>query len=399
MALLRKQLSFSSSSFKSSRTTNIHYPINSSHPPGTISEFVWKDYSPVLFRNIQELGDVNYDDYMISVCNHENLLELTVRGSGKPFHVSHDDRFVIKTLRKSEAKVLLEMLPSFYDHIQKYGNSLLAKYYGLHATRPGSGGTKIYFVVMENLLRTEMQIHKRYDLKGSSQGRSATKNGTQPILALKDPEFDFCFYLDSSTQSQILEQIKLDCKYLEEQGIMDYSLLLGIHVEQTRRDSAKGRPCHDPSQVQNGMDRTQSEIVEPYHSRDPTFSHFFTAAAATEDNRRNVTRFGAKIQARAVKVPQCEPKESNHSSSKLQDSKNVYLFLGIIDFLQDYNVMKRLEHAYKSLQYDSKTISSVNPNFYAARFQDFLSKVFLVEESSSLQSERLVIQKATSWQS
>lgn len=102
-------------------------------------------------------------------------------------------------------------------------------------------------------------------------------------------------------------------------------------------------------------------------------------------NRGNNTRFGAKVEARAMKIPQSEPKASPSDGSKsrrIQEPINVYLFLGIIDFLQSYNVIKRLEHAYKSLQYDSKTISSVNPNFYATRFQDFLRKVFIADESA-----------------
>lgn len=64
---------------------------------------------------------------------------------------------------------------------------------------------QVYFVVMENLLRTDLQMHKRYDLKGSSQGRSATKNGTQPRLTLKDLEFDLRFYLNPLIRTQILE--------------------------------------------------------------------------------------------------------------------------------------------------------------------------------------------------
>ncbi|KAL2892075.1 Phosphatidylinositol 4-phosphate 5-kinase 9 [Bienertia sinuspersici] len=366
MALLRKQLS--TTSFRSTRTTNLHYPKHSSLPPGSITEFVWKDYSPTIFRflirlifsltvslnsdnlslifchmlNIQELGNVNYEDYMLSVCNHETLLELAFRGCcGKPFFMSHDDRFVIKTLRKSEAMVLLEMLPSYYGHLQKHENSLLTKYYGLHASRPGNGGAKVYFVVMENLLRTDMQLQKRYDLKGSSQGRTATKNGSQQKLTLKDLEFDLCFYLDHSIRCQILEQIKLDCKFLEETGIMDYSLLLGIHVENPRRGSSRRRSPDDSMpddsvvQVQNKADRLM-----------------------------------------------------------LQDSEQEFLHEQGKCF-RNYNVIKRIEHAYKSLQYDSKTISSVNPKLYASRFQEFLSKVFLEDESDSIQSEGLDPQSTT----
>ena len=72
----------------------------------------------------------------------------------------------------------------------------------------------------------------------------------------------------------------------------------------------------------------------------------------------------------------------SRSRSRLHDqANNVYLFIGIIDFLQNYTMLKRMEHAIKSLQYDSKTISAVNPQLYSTRFQEFLcTKVFLVQD-------------------
>ncbi|KAK9743111.1 hypothetical protein RND81_03G218100 [Saponaria officinalis] len=223
----------------------------------------------------------------------------------------------------------MELLPSNYRHLEKHSKSLLAKIYGLHAARPGTGGPKIYFVVMENLLQSELHIHRQYDLKGSSQGRNPTKVGSQSRLTLKDLEFDMCFYIDPSTPCQLLEQIKIDCNFLEEQRIMDYSLLLGVTYR-----APKSREL----------------------------------------------RFGAKISARAIQVAQSVKEGSTVSrNTKLPDKSSVFLYVGIIDFLQSYNVIKRLEHAYKSLQYDAKEISSVKPKLYSTRFQDFLSKVFVTE--------------------
>ena len=46
-------------------------------------------------------------DYMISICGSDALRELSSPGkSGSIFFLSQDNRFMIKTLRKSEAKVL-----------------------------------------------------------------------------------------------------------------------------------------------------------------------------------------------------------------------------------------------------------------------------------------------------
>jgi 1-phosphatidylinositol-4-phosphate 5-kinase len=45
-------------------------------------------------------------DYMISICGNSALRELSSPGkSGSVFFLSQDDRFMIKTLRKSEVQV------------------------------------------------------------------------------------------------------------------------------------------------------------------------------------------------------------------------------------------------------------------------------------------------------
>ena len=59
---------------------------------------------------------------------------------------------------------------------------------------------------------------------------------------------------------------------------------------------------------------------------------------------------------------------------------DVVLFFGIIDILQDYDITKKLEHAYKSIHYDATLISAVDPRQYAKRFRDFILKVFTEDE-------------------
>lgn len=55
----------------------------------------------------------------------------------------------------------------------------------------------------------------------------------------------------------------------------------------------------------------------------------------------------------------------------------VVLYFGIIDILQDYDISKKLEHAYKSLQADPASISAVDPKLYSRRFRDFVSRIFI----------------------
>lgn len=55
----------------------------------------------------------------------------------------------------------------------------------------------------------------------------------------------------------------------------------------------------------------------------------------------------------------------------------IIIFFGIIDILQDYDISKKLEHAYKSMHYDPTSISAVDPRQYSRRFRDFIFKVFV----------------------
>lgn len=55
---------------------------------------------------------------------------------------------------------------------------------------------------------------------------------------------------------------------------------------------------------------------------------------------------------------------------------DVVLVFGVIDILQDYDISKKLEHAYKAFQYDSTSISAVDPRLYSKRFRDFIFKIF-----------------------
>ena len=59
------------------------------------------------------------------------------------------------------------------------------------------------------------------------------------------------------------------------------------------------------------------------------------------------------------------------------ETYEVVLYFGIIDILQDYDISKKLEHAYKSLQADPTSISAVDPKLYSKRFRDFVGRIFV----------------------
>lgn len=60
----------------------------------------------ILFRALRKLFKIDAADYMLSICGNDALRELSSPGkSGSFFYLTHDDRYMIKTMKKSEVKV------------------------------------------------------------------------------------------------------------------------------------------------------------------------------------------------------------------------------------------------------------------------------------------------------
>lgn len=75
-------------------------------------------------------------------------------------------------------------------------------------------------------------------------------------------------------------------------------------------------------------------------------------------------------------------KETDSVEVELFEVYDVVIYLGVIDILQNYNMKKKIEHAYKSLQHDPMSISSVDPKLYSKRFIGFLDKVVFPDRNN-----------------
>ncbi|XP_072974222.1 phosphatidylinositol 4-phosphate 5-kinase 1-like [Typha angustifolia] len=348
-------------------------------PPHQSVEFRWKDYCPMVFRHLRKLFSVDPADYMLAICGNDALRELSSPGkSGSFFYLTQDDRFMIKTVKKSEVKVLIRMLPSYYQHICQYANSLVTKFYGVHCVKP-IGGQKVRFIVMGNMFCSEYRIHRRFDLKGSSHGRTTDKveGEIDETTTLKDLDLNFVFRLQRCWYRELLEQIKRDCEFLETERIMDYSLLVGVHFCDNISASKMTLSPFSASPKISGMRGSFqggcgfSEFYFSNHDIDPIIN-----------GRKPLIRLGANMPARAEYASRrsdFDPLNGRGFSSPNQTGGvyDVILYFGIIDILQDYDISKKLEHAYKSLQADPNSISAVDPKLYSRRFQDFISRIFV----------------------
>ncbi|XP_061367566.1 phosphatidylinositol 4-phosphate 5-kinase 5-like [Gastrolobium bilobum] len=337
-------------------------------PPHPSCDFKWKDYCPVVFRALRKLFHVDPADYMLSICGNDALRELCSPGkSGSFFYLTNDDRYMIKTMKKAEVKALLRMLPAYYDHFRNYENTLLTKYYGLHCVKlTGAIQKKVRFIIMGNLFCSEYSTHRRYDLKGSSLGRITDKPETEisETTILKDLDLNFIFRLQGSLFQEFCSQIDMDCELLEQEGIMDYSLLVGIHFKDISPDGDL-----IPSVSRTPADESENEGTPDISGED------------TDQDPSSVI-LGKNMSARVERtVRRRSDGELQLVGEPIGEFYGVILTFGIIDILQDYDISKKLEHAYKSFQYDPTSISAVDPIQYSRRFRDFILRVF-TEDSS-----------------
>ncbi|CAL0319768.1 unnamed protein product [Lupinus luteus] len=341
-------------------------------PPHQSMDFRWKDYCPVVFRYLRELFAIDPAHYMLAICGNDALREMSSPGkSGSFFYLTQDDRFIIKTLKKSEVKVLIRMLPSYYQHVCQYKNSLVTKFLGVHCVKP-VGGQKTRFIVMGNVFCSDYRIHKRFDLKGSSHGRITDKPQEEidETTTLKDLDLNFVFHLEQSWFQELKWQLDRDCEFLEAEGIMDYSLLIGLHF---RHDYLNDEIKSSPDKLVSGKRDMQKDEIHDFRW--------------IPIGRGPLIRLGSDMPAKAERVSKAgfdQHTGSGSSNSTPLDSSgeisDVILYFGIIDILQDYDISKKLEHAYKSLQADPTSISAVDPKLYSKRFRNFIHRIFVEDK-------------------
>ncbi|XP_039692320.1 phosphatidylinositol 4-phosphate 5-kinase type-1 beta isoform X1 [Pteropus medius] len=317
-------------------------------------DFRFKTYAPLAFRYFRELFGIKPDDYLYSICS-EPLIELSNPGaSGSLFFVTSDDEFIIKTVQHKEAEFLQKLLPGYYMNLNQNPRTLLPKFYGLYCMQ--SGGINIRIVVMNNVLPRFMKMHFTYDLKGSTYKRRASrKEREKSNPTFKDLDFlqdmHEGLYFDTETYNALMKTLQRDCRVLESFKIMDYSLLLGIHIldhsfKEKEEETSQNVPDAKRPVMQKVLYSTAMESIQgPGKSGDGVIT----------ENPDTMGGIPAK----------------SHKGEKL------LLFMGIIDILQSYRLMKKLEHSWKALVYDGDTVSVHRPSFYADRFLKFMnSRVF-----------------------
>ena len=178
--------------------------------------------------------------------NFDTLYELCSSGqSGALFYFTKDKNYMMKTIPKREFESLKNVLEAYLDHMLKYNDSMITTFFGMHEITWGSyrncmASQTSYIVVMNNIFK-DFTVGNRWDLKGSSQGRTYLKNGktmdesTRNIqTAMKDNDFRNCIgqirfneRLDPCQTRSLIDILETDTQFLASCEIIDYSLILG----------------------------------------------------------------------------------------------------------------------------------------------------------------------------
>ena len=243
---------------------------------------------------------------------YKNELSKTtfVVGSGKSgmkMWYSKNKYFFIKEMNKGDRHSLKDLMKKYTNYIKRNKNSLLPKFYGVYKKN------KIVYIVQRNLNPYDSGTWI-FDLKGSHRRRTVQNQTIKDIG--KDNNFgESKIYINNA--NKIKKQLKKDTRFLKDNNLMDYSLLLCMRNKQVKEKDwkiwGKGKFCCD------------------------------------------------------IKGPGPSKKTS------------INLNMGIIDILQKYNNKKFLESFFKSKQHifnrDKSEVSAVNSESYKKRFDDFMDEI------------------------
>lgn len=300
--------------------SNHHYPA-----------FRFTSHAPIIYQDFRHLNGIQPNDYLKAFCNSP-LHEMSNPGASRAlFYLTSDGKFIIKTVKREEFIFLKNFLTGYYIYLKNNPSTMLTKFFGHYSYQ--SSLTHIQLVTMNNIIPSNIQMHKIYDLKGSTYLRNASereKKKASPILKDVDFRKDYPngIFLKPKCLENLLETILIDCIFLRSHNIMDYSILMGIHNVDFDQKEKK----QDPVEILN----------------------IPTDTGTSSDEKCTSPTGGILAQS--------------------ESGDRLLLFVGIIDILQDYNSRKKLESLLKSKIQNEKTISVQDPDFYANRFWEFMTK-------------------------
>ena len=242
-----------------------------------------------------------------------------------------DRKFIIKTITEGEKNTLSNILHDYYNYIKDHKNTVITKIYGIY-TIVIKNASSVNVILMQNLFGcSPIHIQRMFDLKGSEvQRKTKDVQKWKRDQVLKDLDYQWLTKVErklinfkEEDITEIKSNLYNDIKCFKKLRLMDYSLLFII------------------IDFPNKIDPDYNQIV-----------------GLLED-----------------------PKYIGHVY-KSENEEYIYIIV-IIDYLQKYNLKKKIENCIKGIVYgkEKNMISAVEPEYYGNRFNDFMiEKVFIIGE-------------------
>eukprot|EP00063_Salmo_salar_P062280 XP_014037115.1 PREDICTED: phosphatidylinositol 5-phosphate 4-kinase type-2 alpha [Salmo salar] len=245
------------------------------------SHFKFKEYCPLVFRNLRERFGIDDQDFQNSLTRAAPLNSDAQGRTGARFHTTYDKHYVIKTITSEDVAEMHNILKKYHQFIVEcHGNTLLPQFLGMY--RLTVDGDETYMIVTRNVFSHRLSVYKKYDLKGSTVAREASDKEKQPrppedapprpksnvqqrlqtlriatrfycamkhvrdakeLPTYKDNDFindGQKIYIDDDNKKMFLEKLRKDVEFLAQLKLMDYSLLVGIHdVERAEQEEVE----------------------------------------------------------------------------------------------------------------------------------------------------------------
>jgi hypothetical protein len=145
--------------------------------------------------------------------------------SGSFFFYSHDSRFLVKTMTRSEVDFFLAFLPDYCNHLLSNAESLLAKIFGVF-TIETNNAVDVHVMLMENTLKfsEDAKLKHIFDLKGSRVNREVKEKLDKPSTTLKDTNYLKLKHankgnlvdLEEKSRKRVVKGMRADVKFLKE---------------------------------------------------------------------------------------------------------------------------------------------------------------------------------------
>lgn len=303
------------------RKVTINFPQagSQSTPAHSHTDFEFTTFAPSVFKDIRALIGVDDNELIESISGGPLKAFGALGGSGSAFYLTSDNQYFIKylSLEHQESKKLIEILPKYFNALKENSWTLLPKFLGHYDYISPLG--HMVLVIMPNLFPANVELHEKYDLKGSTRGREASESDlAKRSPTLKDLDFmrkhEQGFTINPHLYDALVKLFERDIQLLRDSNIMDYSFLLGVH----------------------NLDSEESAQIKSSHVAKR--GHYGAIPAVNEKGER------------------------------------VLLFLGIIDTLVNYSLDKVWKHFKHHMGGYGETTSTTNPKFYRERWFNFMTK-------------------------